>query len=95
MVWLNSQVKNLIKKKLYLLVKCKNRGFRTAYGTLRLKIPSRERPIIIDIDKMKPRMTYTHDYVFRVDGETLLEEKKPPRVEFTWDCLYTTNKDYL
>ncbi|MDX8430233.1 MAG: hypothetical protein SNF33_00250 (plasmid) [Candidatus Algichlamydia australiensis] len=84
---------DLDKEQLYLLVRCRNRGYRTAYGTLRLEIPNRKSPILINIDQMKPRMNYTHDYVFRIDGRRLLKGERPPRVEFSWDCLYTTDKD--
>ncbi|MDX8430634.1 MAG: hypothetical protein SNF33_02340 [Candidatus Algichlamydia australiensis] len=86
-------IEELNEEELYLLVRCKNRGYRMAYGTLRLEIPNRKSPILINVDKMKPRMNYTHDYVFRVDGRRLLKGERPPRVEFSWDCLYTADKD--
>ncbi|MEM7174299.1 MAG: hypothetical protein AAF443_00010 [Chlamydiota bacterium] len=83
--------KELYQKKLFLLVRSRNRGNHVAFGTLKCLPPNCSSPIAVDLSRMWGHQTSFDDYVIYM-GELILSsfaDNELPNITYKWDCIYT------
>jgi hypothetical protein len=81
--------KELYRKEIYLLVRCKNFGDYRAFGTLNCRILNEGDPISIEIMMMPGYMKSYYDTVIPLYSGSIPNNEKTPFVSSKWKDLYT------
>lgn len=81
--------KELYNKNLFLLVRCKNFGDYSAFGTLNCKFPGGNIPISIEIMMMPGYMKFFGDSVLPMYKGIVPNDENSPVITYEWNSLYT------
>lgn len=81
--------KELYRKEIYLLVRCKNFGDYRAFGTLNCRLSNEGDPISIEIMMMPGYMKSYYDTVIPLYSGSIPNNENTPFVSCKWKDLYT------